>query len=381
MSGISVQALNWRQWSELAPAWELIHNRCPEASFFLSREWVDCWLATFGADLNPELLAFVRDGEAVGCCVLVTRTQWVRGIPLRRVYLNCAGEDEADSTCIEYNSLLSLPGCEEDVAKAFGTFLEGRSWDELRLNAMAGHSPVCAVGSLLGSREVFERRAPYVNMRQIRAGAADFDSVLSSNTRHQIRRSQRMYEQAGGPCTFHLARTVQEAEGIFERMAELHQAAWQDRGRPGVFSSAKFTSFHRRLIEAVFKHNRILLAEVRAGTEVIAALYSFIYRGRVYFYQSGLRYTADGRLKPGLVSHWLAIRYCLEQPELTEYDFLAGDSQYKRSLATASRELSWIVVRRRTVPSLVFRVLRSVKRRFNLIAATISRGAGRGKGD
>ena len=45
---ISVRRLSWRKWLEFAPAWEHIHSVPPDASFFLSREWVDCWLATFG---------------------------------------------------------------------------------------------------------------------------------------------------------------------------------------------------------------------------------------------------------------------------------------------------------------------------------------------
>lgn len=362
MAMISVQRLNWRQWSTLAPTWERIHNMCPDASFFLSREWVDCWLATFGGDLNPHLMTFVRDGDVVGCCLLVWRTQWVRGIPLRRVYLNCSGEDEADSTCIEYNSVLSLPDCAEQVAEALGTFLRNSHWDELYLQGVVEHSSICAVATSLGNNEVSVLPSHYVDFPRIRNDATGFDSLLSSDTRRQIRRSQRLYEQGSGPCTFRVARTSQEAAEIFSRLVDLHQVAWQDRGRPGVFASPRFTGFHRRLIQAVFEHNRIMLVEVCAGTEVIGALYSFLHRGKVYFYQSGFHYTTDGRLKPGLLTHYLAIRYCLEQPALNEYDFLAGDSQYKRSLATASRPLRWIVVRRLTVPSLLFLGLRWAKR-------------------
>lgn len=361
---ISVQRLHWRQWSTLAPTWERIHTMCPDASFFLSREWVDCWLATFGGDLNPDLMTFVRDGDVVGCCLLVWRTQWVRGIPLRRVYLNCSGENEVDSTGIEYNSLLSLPDCAELVAKALATFLRTRYWDELLLHGVAEHSPICVVGSTLGNNDISVKPSHFVELCRIRDDDTGFDSFLSSNSRQQIRRSQRLYEQTSGPCTFRVARTGQEAAEIFTRLADFHQVAWQDRGRPGVFASSRFTGFHRRLIQAVFEHNQIMLVEVCAGTEVIGALYSFLHRGRVYFYQSGFRYTNDGRLKPGLLTHYLAIRHCLEQSVLNEYDFLAGDSQYKRSLATSSRPLRWIVVRRFTVPSILFRGLRWVKRTY-----------------
>jgi CelD/BcsL family acetyltransferase involved in cellulose biosynthesis len=107
-----------------------------------------------------------------------------------------------------------------------------------------------------------------------------------------------------------------------------------------------------------------MLAELCAGNERIGALYCFVHRGKVYFYQSGFRYSSDGKMKPGLLTHYFSIRYCLKRPELNEYDFLAGDSQYKRSLATANRPLQWIVVRRFTVPSLLFGGLRWMKRKY-----------------
>ena len=117
----------------------------------------------------------------------------------------------------------------------------------------------------------------------------------------------------------------------------------------------------------MFPHNDVLLLELRAGEEIIGVLYNFVYRGRVYFYQSGFRYSEDSRLKPGLLSHYLAIRHCLAQPILTEYDFLAGDAQYKRSLAADLRPLTWMVVRRSTPATFLFRALRFTKRKCSFL--------------
>ena len=364
MPRIAVRRLNWREWPGLAADWERIHGLCPEASFFLSREWVDCWLATFGASLNPEIILFLHEGSVAGCCLLVWRTQWVRGIPLRRVYLNCAGEDDADSTCIEYNSLVCLPEFGADAMQALGRYLKSCYWDELMLQGLDAGSPLAALAESLGSSEAVSKPARYVDICRARREGTGFDAILSSNTRQQIRRSQKLYEQASGPCTLRIAQTRVEALEIFARLAELHQAAWTERGRAGAFASPRFTGFHKRLIETAFERRRVLLMEVRAGEETIGALYSLLHNGRVCFYQSGFRYASDGRLKPGLVSHYLAIRHCFEDPSFGEYDFGAGDSQYKRSLASAAREVQWIVVRRRTPASLLFRGLRWMKRAY-----------------
>jgi hypothetical protein len=347
---------------------------CPDASFFLSREWVDCWLATFGEELNPDLLAFAGDGDVVGCCLLVWRTQWVRGIPLRRVYLNCAGENEADSTCIEYNSLLSLPEYEEPAAKALVRFLRSRYWDELLLEGLAEHSSICSAAGSLGSVEISERPSPYVDLCQLRRDAVDFDSVLSAKVRKNIRRSQRAHDRIGGTCVVRVAGSAEEAVAMLRQLAELHQASWADRGSRGVFGSPKFVGFHEALIRRSFSDGRVQLFEVWTGHVLVGVLHCFLDRGWVRFYQSGFNYTLDANSSPGLLTLYLTIRYCIQQPAFRAFDLMAGDSQYKRWLATADQPLRWIVVRRPTVPSLLFRGLRWVKRRYAEILKKSRRG-------
>jgi hypothetical protein len=362
MADISVQRQDWREWSRLAPTWERIHNLCPEASFFLSREWVDCWLATFGESLNPELLTFVGDGEVVGCCVLVWRTQWIRGIPLRRVYLNCAGEDDADSTYIEYNRLLSLPDCAGPAAEALVSFLKGLQWDELLLPGMIESSAVCAAAGSLGRVEVSDLPTFHVDLRRLRGDGADYDSVLPAKARKNIRRSHRAYDAIHGPCRLLIAGSAEEAVAMLRRLAELHQSSWRDGGQRGAFASPRFCGFHETLIRQCFSGGRILLFQAVTGSEAIGSLYCLVDRGWVRYYQSGFNYSLDPKSSPGLLTLYLAIRHCLERPELLAFDMMAGDAQYKRSLATTEERLRWLVVRRATVRTWLFCTLRWVKR-------------------
>ncbi|MCC6344958.1 MAG: GNAT family N-acetyltransferase [Bryobacterales bacterium] len=363
MPRVSVQKLSWREWSEFAPIWERIHNLCPDASFFLSRDWVDCWLATFGSVLSPDLLTFVRDGAVVGCCLLVWRTQWIRGVPLRRVYLNCAGEDEGDSTCIEYNSLLSLPDCAQEVAEALGAFLRSSRWDELILHGMTDSVVSVAVRSL-GTAEASVRPAHYVELWRLRGEGIDFDSALPAKTRKNIRRSYRAYD-GGGPYAVRFARSTEEAIVMLRELAKLHQASWTERGRPGVFASHRFAAFHEALVRGAFDKGQILVCQVCNGAEsTVGMLYCFLDRGCVRFYQSGFNYGLEGKESPGLLTLYLIISHFLDHADYSAFDFLAGDSQYKRSLASANRPLSWIIVRRSTIPTLSFRALRWMKRQY-----------------
>ena len=358
---VSVKKFNWRQWSELAPTWERMHSLCPDASFFLSRDWVDCWLATFGADLNPDLMTFVSDSDIVGCCLLVWRTQWVRGIPLRRVYLNCSGENEADETYIEYNSLLSLPDFGVPVAKALALFLKKRRWDELMLSGVVDQEAIRVLVEALGKYEVSETPARYVAFAPLREERRDYLSTLSAKTRYHIRRTQRSFEEIGGALTVRLAQSADEALGMLRQLAELHQARWKARGAAGCFSSAKFTHFHSTLIQQHF--DRAMLFRVQAGTEIVGFLYCFLYKGWVYHYQSGFCYSLDRRRNPGLLTLYYVIDACMARENLQGFDFMAGDTEYKRSLTGDSEHklLRWFVVRRRTLPSLLYLLLRALK--------------------
>lgn len=361
---ISVKTLSWRQWPALAPTWERIHKMSPEASFFVSREWVDCWLATFGEELNPDLLMFARDGALVGCCLLVWRMQWVRGIPLRRVYLNCAGENEADETFIEYNSLLSLPDCGVPVARALASYLKKRRWDELMLSGVVDQEAIRVLAGALGNYEVSETPARYVAFTPFREERRDYLGSLSAKPRKNIRRTQRSFEKIGGALTVRQAQSADEAMEMLRQLAELHQTRWQARGAAGCFSSAKFTSFHSALIQQHF--DRVLLFRVQAGAEVVGLLYCFVFNGWVYHYQSGFCYSLDSQSSPGLLTLYCAIDACLARENLQGFDFMAGDSEYKRSLAGDSgcKLLRWFVVRRRTLPNLLFLLLRALKGKY-----------------
>ena len=73
------------------------------------------------------------------------------------------------------------------------------------------------------------------------------------------------------------------------------------------FASGFFADFHRALVTKQSDTGEIQLLRISAGKKLIGSLYNFVKNGRIYAYQSGFNYDPDPRLKPGLVSHCLAI--------------------------------------------------------------------------
>jgi len=349
-------------WAEIAPRWRELFEASPGASFFLSPDWVETWLDTFGATLRPSILRIDAGGENIGACLLVARTEWRRGFHLRRLYLNTAGEPADDSVCAEYNGLLARPGCDTAVAAALGRHLEGQEWDEFVVSGIPEEALASLQQALPWTSDVHWVTDYYVDLAHLRVAGVDYASVLSRNTREQLGRSTRLY-RALGTLTVDAAEDTAAAETLLHELAFLHQAGWNARRQPGVFASARFVAFHEALIRRAFPRGAIQIIRVRAGHQPIGLIYCLVERRHAYFYQSGLRYGPDNRYKPGFVAHAAAIEYWGKRG-LAEYNFMAGDgprSRYKEALATGSRRLAWVTFRRPNVKMRLLGLLRAGK--------------------
>ena len=65
----------------------------------------------------------------------------------------------------------------------------------------------------------------------------------------------------------------------------------------------------------------------------------------MYFYQSGLDYgLIEKHARPGLVAHVLAAQHNAALGH-DVYDFMAGESRYKLTLATLDEQMTWTTLR------------------------------------
>lgn len=367
---IEVQVAPTGDVDALARAWRALEDRS-DASFFQSWSWIGCWLATLPAAARPDLLTARSGGETVGLALLGRRDDRRHGIlPVRGLYLNEAGDPTLDCLTIEHNGILAPPEIADAVVRACLAHLAAAEdgWDELGLGGVPTAYLDLAAQTGLIPRVVDIKPSPYVDLAGLRAAGGDYLAGRSRNTRQQVRRALRACE-ADGPLRFDVAADRETAAAYFSGLEALHQAAWRARGESGAFANPFFARFHRRLIETAFDRNEIQLARITVGAAPLAFLYSFVRGGRVSFYQGGLAYTDDARHKPGLVAHYLAIRHNLEAGA-DIYDFLAGDSRYKRSLATDSTDLLWGMAQKPRI-----------KYRLEELARRVKAAASRRRGD
>ena len=348
------------QWTDIRHLWDALVAQSPHASFFLSSDWIESWLESYGDLLQPQILIFRDATEAVGACLIVERTIFRGPFPVRCIFLNTAGEDEVEETCADFNNLLCLAGSEIAVATALSAHLNKRNPDEICATGFAPGSPLEALAAALGGRIRIERieRSYYVNLARLRIENCAYLLALRQSTRTNVRRAYKKY----GNVELSSAADVSEALEMFDELIHLHQATWIARGHAGSFSSKRTVNFIQCLIRRAFSQGTILILRVKSAGQTIGILLNFVFHSKVNYYASGLCYQEDSQYSPGIVSLSAAINYCLENG-YGEVDFLAGESDYKKQLATDYRNLAWTVFEKTSAKMRAINILRGLKQR------------------
>ena len=347
--------------TSLGERWRDLERRS-ECSFFQSWTWVGCLAAERFSD--AVLVEATEAGRTVALG-LFNRVRHRVGQPT--LFLAESGTAKLDCPHVEQNGILTEAGFDADL-----TALCLRSLAAAHDVVLSGVGAPVLAAARRAACLVLTRRSqvsPFIDLASIRRAGGDYLAGQSANTRQQIRRSNRFYER-GGPIRLERAGSVGSAHVMLDRMAELHQAVWEARGKPGSFSAQFFCRFHHALIEVGIPRGEIALLKVVSGETTIGFLYNFVWKGRMSAYQSGFAYRGrDGHAKPGVTCHYAAIRAALDLG-LDTYDFLAGDDRYKRSLATQSQPQFWLELGLFWSPRLV---ARAVVQRFRKSLSSLLR--------
>ena len=335
-------------------------------SFFLSWPWISSWVETF----DPEcfVLRAEYDGRVV-LLALLTKSHFSAPFrfPSTRLHIHQKGNAICDQIWTEYNGFLSEPDHQEAAILAAIDFLQENfsSWDELVVGAITKKSADLLENGLgLERHDLWKTPSYGVNLSALRDKQQDYLSSLSSNTRYQIRRSLKLYQESGGLELCH-APDLDSALNYLRDVAPLHLHRWGDGVSQSGFANERFVAFHENLIKSAWANNQIDFIKILCGSQVVGYFYNFIYRDTVYFYLSGLVREENSKLKPGLCGHALSIQYYLDSG-LRYYDFMGGNERYKANLGEQHDELFQVAFRKKRAKFKIESFLRRVKHSFDV---------------
>ncbi|HLK48902.1 MAG TPA: GNAT family N-acetyltransferase [Bryobacteraceae bacterium] len=350
------------EWDRVAEKWERLLASAPRPSFFLSRRWVETWMEVFGPRLETSIAVLEYRDTPVAACLLVQSRRKYGLVPLRRISLNASGENPEDTTYVEFNDLVCLPGWEEPVVSRLAEHLSAEQWDEFSLDGFLPGRAYDAVKRAFARFDLEETRQPsyYVDLAALRRMDLTYDGMLNSHRRRMVRQNIRAFSKLG-PLILEVAQTTEAAIQMLGELALLNRERFARDGGHSAFESAAFLEFHRKLIQKRQANGGVQLLRLKAGGNTIGIVYNLVSAGKVCFYQCGFNYGLNPKLSPGIATLAQAIPYCLNQG-YDDFDFLSGEANYKRMLSTGSRELVWAVFRRRSAAIRSMTAARTAKR-------------------
>nr|WP_255703405.1 GNAT family N-acetyltransferase [Lysobacter sp. GX 14042] len=354
------------RYPDLGVDWTALEAQARGAPF-TSWAWVSAWLRNLPDGVAPLVFRARDSGGLLALALLVAAPEHGVGrlFGRRSLYLQETADPVLDEVTIEYAGLLAREGCARPAYAALFQVLAGlrRDWRRLCISTSADAGAVAAaLPPALRAASTLARPCHYVDLARVRAEPGGYKAVLGRKVRGSMRQTVRDYARFG-PLQAEVAADVPTALAWFDALQDLHTRYWHSRGQPGCFASPFFGRFHRDLIAHGTGAGFTRLTRVCAGDEVVGYLYNLGWRDNIYFYNSGLRYgLLEKRDRPGIATLYAAIGQAAAEGR-AEFDFLAGDQEYKRRLATDARTLHSIEVRRGGMRPMAERLLAALARR------------------
>lgn len=321
-----------------------------DGSPFTTWPWIAAWLRNLPADVKP--LVFRAHDDAgpagLGLLVLAAERGASRVFGRHSLHLQQTADAELDEITVEYSGLLARRGAEQRayaaLFEALGAFRPG--WRRLRIVATThGRAILAALPRSMHAVSIEAQSSHYVDLGAVRAAGGDYVATLGASSRSSLRQTSRAYARLG-PIRCEVAAEAGTALQWLGGLEVLHTRYWRSRGKQGSFASPFFGRFHRDLVATGTQAGYTRITRVTAGDSLVGYLYNLCWRNRVYFYNCGLNY---GLLhkgdRPGVAALHAAIEQAIGEGR-DEFDFLAGTQDYKTRMATRSRRLHWIDVRK-----------------------------------
>jgi CelD/BcsL family acetyltransferase involved in cellulose biosynthesis len=160
---------------------------------------------------------------------------------------------------------------------------------------------------------------------EIPPGAQELEDILPRKIRDNLGYFRRRAERAS-EVNFETA-TAGTLSEFLEALFRLHDARWQQLGRPGVLADPAIRRFHRAAAPLLHRAGLLRLHVLRLDDRIVAVLYALSAKRRTYCYLCGFD-PEFGAVSPGSLvlghSIWQAVR-----EGAREVDFLRGRERFK----------------------------------------------------
>jgi CelD/BcsL family acetyltransferase involved in cellulose biosynthesis len=343
------------------------HEHWSGDSPFLASTWLETLCETLPETAQLYRATFCANGETVGHALFGRATARSRWGSIETLSLTSTGIAEFDSVHIEMNGLLVPEQLLGPATEALQTLVE-REMPEvacLHFPGVALAEPfVHAATRARWLIDIGASAAPYVDLAKVRARDGDYCQLLRKKARYAVRKAREAYDLRYGPLRVAAVNDAADIESAFAQLERWNVARWSRSARRSVFETPYFVRFHRALLRRGVPSGATQLVRVFAGARELGCVYLLVRNDRVCFYQSGYDYSLlEQDAQPGFAVLPTVIEY-YARLGYRVFDFLADGAQYKRDLATDTRDLAWISSTRATPWNRGIHAARALRRRL-----------------
>ncbi|NOZ37528.1 MAG: hypothetical protein GXP11_05575, partial [Gammaproteobacteria bacterium] len=209
--------------------------------FFLTWSWISCWIKTYDPELVVVSAKQHNKTVAIGLftCSVDNRHGFIKS---RQYRLHQMGNPLLDQIWMEYNDFICVDVHRVAAVNACLLALQQseEKWDEIILSMISTSRADDVQREIKDSRILLTNPCYSKNLDSIRGENSQYLATLSANTRYQVRRSIRLYEQLHGKIGYKFAQTTDEALALFHEAGKYHVLRWHDSG----FNNKQFILFH-----------------------------------------------------------------------------------------------------------------------------------------
>lgn len=320
----------------LAGEWDELLEQTPANSFFLTWAYVSSWWSIY-RDRCALRVVTARDGHGrlIGLAPLVVG----RGEGPRRhlrflTFLGALGDSLS-----EYLDFIVHPEAEAEVLpelwRIMSTEIDG--WDVLSLPLVPATSATPGTLRAQPGREAARLRQSTGHVSPLIRLGRDWDAYLntrSKNFRKAFKQAWNRAHRKHDVTVLHAGRDI-PVDAAMDRLIELNRERWGDAGL--AFHTDEFCAFHRQLAPKLYERGELSLMILQIDGDDAAIRYDFVYADRLWVFQGGWSPELS-KLAPGRILTAYSVQWCMDNG-VREYDFLAGDADYKRAWATDARHL------------------------------------------
>ncbi len=317
---------------EVALEWQNLHLRSINPELCNSWEWLSNWWNIFKEkDWALHVICVYNAHQIVAIAPYYMRSQASSNV----LCLMGRGEPEEQEVCSEFVDYIVDPKYKRESFSALESYHLRKIdlIDKIELRQVLAQSMVAEILSSIGYKFHYLSS----EFRYELSLKSDLRSTLKSiPSKNLSKKTIRFLNQIEAHrYKVNLYTKPDQFDYAWEKLKNLHNSRWSDKGKKGAFLTRKFCEFHKACFCAFSESNKAKILTIE-DERFSASIYCFYVADRIYYYQSGFASTTTGSW--GAMSHVALLDATAD--EFRKYDFMCASAEsYKSNWTEAQSDV------------------------------------------